>query len=201
MRLLRLLLPCALITGGATAAHAQEAAVGITPQAGYMFFGNHLEGPLGTSLRNAAGPMYGAQLALRIAEPVALIASGGYAGSDLQIGLPIVGGVDIASTSVWLADAGLELRLPTTGAVRPFVQGGVGIIRYEIETPILDIHATNPAFNAGVGVDLGIARGIGLRLLAKDYIGEFDFAEVTSFDIDGGLSHNFALTAGLRIGF
>lgn len=202
MRTLGFVLSLAILAGARAPVQAQEPAFGITPQVGYMFFGDHLEGPLGTSLRNAAGPLYGAQLSIRLADPVALIGSAGYASSNLQVGLPVLGGIDLASTSVWLADAGIELRLPLPGSVRPFIQAGAGVIHYAINTPIFGgIDATNPAFNAGLGLDVAFAPSIGLRVLAKDYVGEFDFADATGFDIDGGISHNVALTIGLRIGF
>src|SRR5687767_294598 len=34
----------------------------VTPYVGYMQFGNYVDGPLGTSVRNAGAPLYGVQL-------------------------------------------------------------------------------------------------------------------------------------------
>jgi hypothetical protein len=40
-----------------------------------------------------------------------------------------------------------------------------------------------------------------VRLLAKDYIGKFDFKDAIGVDVSGSTSHNFGLTAGLRFDF
>jgi hypothetical protein len=46
-----------------------------------------------------------------------------------------------------------------------------------------------------------MSRAVGLRLSAKDYMGKFDVREATSLDMNTPMAHNFAITAGLRIGF
>ena len=50
-------------------------------------------------------------------------------------------------------------------------------------------------------VDLGTSWGFGLRLMAKDYVGKFNFQDATSRDVQGQTSHNWALSAGLRFNF
>ena len=41
-----------------------------------------------------------------------------------------------------------------------------------------------------------------LRLMARDYIGKFNFQDATSLDIDaGGTTSNYALSAGIRLSF
>jgi hypothetical protein len=53
----------------------------------------------------------------------------------------------------------------------------------------------------GAGADVGLTRSIGLRLMAKDYVGRFDVREATTLDYEPGIAHNFAFSAGLKIAF
>ena len=85
--------------------------------------------------------------------------------------------------------------------VSPFLQGGVGAMRYEVESGFLNTTATNVTYNVGGGVDVQLTPNLGLRLMAKDYIGKFDFKEATSFDLNGKTTNNVALTVGLNLGF
>ena len=62
--------------------------------------------------------------------------------------------------------------------VSPFLQGGVGAMRYEVESGFLNTTATNVAYNVGGGVDVQLTPNLGLRLMAKDYIGKFDKSAV-----------------------
>jgi len=39
-----------------------------------------------------------------------------------------------------------------------------------------------------------------LQLMAKDYIGKFDVKEATGINVDAKTTHNWALSAGLRLG-
>lgn len=178
----------------------------ISPYAGYMVFGNFLNGPLGTSVSNAPGPLYGAQLGLSISPNVQLIGNVGYANSNLQAGVPIFGGVNVGTSSVLMYDAGLEYDFGSSKAgtlpFAPFIQGGVGAMQYNIDAAdILTTQATNFAGNVGLGADVSLGRGVALRLLAKDYIGKFNFQDATGLNFDGSTTHNFALTAGLRLDF
>jgi hypothetical protein len=38
-------------------------------------------------------------------------------------------------------------------------------------------------------------------LIAKDYIGKFNFQDATQLDVQGQTAHNWALSAGLRFNF
>ena len=177
----------------------------ITPYVGYMTFGNFASGPIGTRIANQATAVYGAELGIDISPNVALVGNIGYADSNIQVGLPIIGGISIADSKVLMYDGGVQLRLPATTALGaglvPFVQGGAGAIRYEIRTGPLTTKSTNFAFNAGGGLDLQLSRSLGIRAMAKDYIGKFDFKEATSLNLHGKTANNWAYSVGLNLGF
>jgi outer membrane protein with beta-barrel domain len=177
----------------------------ITPYVGYMVFGDYLKGPIGTSLTNAPGLIYGAQAGIAIAPNLSLIGNLGYTNSDLEVGIPILGGVSVGHSSMLIYDAGLEYSFgtPKAGAtpITPFVQGGVGAISYNIDESVIHTNATNFAGNVGVGADFAVANGLSLRVLAKDYIGRFNFQDATGLGISGETAHNFAFSAGLRLNF
>jgi hypothetical protein len=181
---------------------AQSIGLGITPYAGYMKFGNLVNGPLGTSVRAAGAPMYGAELQLGLVPGLALIGNVAYAKSDLEVGAPIVGGLSVGESSALMYDAGLRLRLPMSGVVgiSPFVQAGAGAMRQNLRLDPVATHATNFAYNVGGGVDLRLAPRLGMQLMVKDYIGKFDAREATSLDVDNRTTHNWAVSAGLRLG-
>ncbi len=46
-----------------------------------------------------------------------------------------------------------------------------------------------------------LSPNFGVRLMAKDYLGKFDFKEATSFDLNGKTTNNVALTLGVNFGF
>src|ERR1051326_1129511 len=143
MRSIRsLVVAASLIAGGTLGAQAPGSGtlLHITPYAGYMVFGDYLKGPLGTSLTNAPGLMYGTQVNLSIAPNLSLVGNVGYTATDIQIGLPFF--------------------------------GGIGGMHYNIDEDIISTTATNWAGNVGVGIDLPVSRGVALRLMAKDYIGQ-----------------------------
>ena len=177
----------------------------LTPYAGYMIFGDYLKGPLGTSISNAPGAIYGVQLGMKIYPNVSLIGNVGYSSSDVQAGIPFLGGYSIAHSSTLLYDGGLQLDLPLTTAsglaLKPFVQVGAGAMRYNISESIVSTTATNFAANFGAGADLALGQSMGLRLMAKDYVGKFDFHDATQLDVQGQTAHNWALSAGLRFNF
>ena len=74
-------------------------------------------------------------------------------------------------------------------------------IRYEVASGFLNTNATNVAYNLGGGVDVKLSPNFGVRLLAKDYLGKFDFKEATSFNLNGNMMNNVALTLGVHFGF
>lgn len=176
----------------------------ITPYGGYMVFGDILNGPLGTSLHSSASPVYGAQVNLPLGSELSVVGNLAYSQPNLQVGIPILGGVNVGQSNVWMYDAGLQLAAPVmTGqrAITPFVQAGVGGMHYNVQVEGINRTASNLAFNAGVGADLPIAQNIGLRIMAKDYIGKFDFNEATSIDYTAKNTNNIALSAGLKLDF
>src|SRR3954471_943460 len=185
-----------------TAPIASGTAFELTPYAGYMIFGDYLKGPLGTSISNAPGAIYGVQLGMKIYPNVSLIGNVGYSSSDVTAGVPFLGGYSIAHSSTLLYDGGIQLDLPITTAsglsLKPFAQAGVGAMRYNINESIVQTNATNFAGNIGLGADLALGNAIGLRFMAKDYFGKFDFHDATTLDVQGQMAQNWALTAGLR---
>jgi Outer membrane protein beta-barrel domain len=173
----------------------------VTPYVGYLTFGNYADGPIGTRISNESSAMYGVALGLDIAPNLALVGNIGYTDSNVRVGLPVIGGVNIADSKVLVYDAGLQLRLPSmrTGLV-PFVEAGAGAMRYEVRSGPLTTNATNFAGNIGAGIDLQLNRNIGVRGAVKDYIGKFDFREATTFELNSRVSHNVAFTLGLTLG-
>jgi opacity protein-like surface antigen len=175
----------------------------VSPYAGYMMFGKLFEGPIGTSISAGSGPLYGAQMSLTMAKNVAIYGNVGYSSSDLKVGIPILGGLNVGSSKALLYDGGVELKVPMQQAsmVTPFVQGGIGGIRYEVESGFLNTKATNVAYNVGGGVDVKLSPNFGVRLMAKDYLGKFDFKEATSLNLNGKTTNNVALSLGVNLGF
>lgn len=177
----------------------------ITPYAGYMMFGDYLKGPLGTTLTNAPGLVYGTQANLALGSNLSLYGNLGYTSTDIQIGVPFLGGISAGHSQMYLFDAGLEYDFSTgrSGSVpfTPFVQAGIGGMHYSIDEDIVSTTATNWAGNVGVGVDVPVARGVALRLMGKDYIGQFNFQDATGLGLTGQTANNFALTGGLRFDF
>src|SRR5689334_11518865 len=173
---------------------ASGTAFELTPYAGYMIFGDYLKGPLGTSVSNAPGAIYGVQLGMKIYPNVSLIGNIGYSSSDVTAGVPFLGGYSIAHSSTLLYDGGLQLDLPLTTAsgfaLKPFAQVGAGAMRYNISESIVNTSATNFAANFGVGADLALGQSMGLRLMAKDYVGKFDFHDATQLDVQSQTAHN-----------
>ena len=176
----------------------------ITHYAGYMKFGNLVNGPLGTSVRGAAGPVYGAEATVGITPGLALVGNLAYANSDLEVGLPVVGGLSFGKSSALLYDAALRLSVPLSAgagpSIRPFVQAGAGAMRQEIEVASIATHGTNFAYNLGAGVDVPLGQRLGLQLMAKDYIGKFDAREATAVDVESKTAHNWTVRAGVRLG-
>src|SRR5689334_22136616 len=123
-------LAAALLAAPAFAAFAQAPNSGtvlhVTPYVGYLVFGNYLSGPLGSTLSSRPSMLYGAQAGLSLSPQLSLVGNVGYTNTNMQVGLPIIGGVSFGTTSVLLYDADLEYNLGTAkeGATpfTPFIQ-------------------------------------------------------------------------------
>jgi hypothetical protein len=182
-------------------AQASATRIEITPYAGYMIFGDFVKGPLGTSLSNAGGALVGAQLGIALTPNVALVGNAARASGDINLGLPFIDGITLGSSSAWMFDGALQLSMPLSGrALTPFLQLGAGAMRHNVDVG-LSTDATNFVGTIGAGADFGLTRAIGLRLMAKDYIGRFDVREATTLDYQPDIAHNFGLSAGLKIAF
>jgi hypothetical protein len=177
----------------------------ITPYAGYMTFGNYLDGPLGTNVRGAAAPVGGAQLSVRLAPGIALVGNAAYSSGDLEVGLPILGGLDVGSRQSWLYDAGVELRMPASARsaapLVPFLQLGAGAITTRLGSAGMKTSSTNAAFNAGAGIDFSLGGTLGVRAMVKDYVGRFQSEEVAGMKVRSELGHNVAGSLGIRLSF
>ena len=177
----------------------------VTPYAGYLFSGDIVSGPLGSAIGAAPAPLVGTQIGMRISPNLTVIGNLATGSSDVKAGIPILGGVSVASSRVVLYDAGLQLDLPMATAsgtaFSPFVQGGVGGMRYDLSESFITTTSQNLAANVGIGADVAVGSGVGVRLMAKDYIGRFDFQEATSLDVNTNTTNNYALSVGVRFSF
>ncbi len=171
----------------------------VAPAAGYLVPGDIARGPLRTALRTADAAMFSATAALRIAGPASLYAGAAFSDSDLEVGIPIIGGVALTTARMLVLDGGIQLR--GSGANAPLVQLGVGSMRYRFATGPVDVTADNVVATAALGYDLALAPGFGIRLLAKDWVGRFDSSDAILIDAPGRTAHNIAFTAGLRFAF
>lgn len=193
----------------------RESTFSITPYAGYMFFGDLGDVSANTDLTQDDAFMFGAQGKVRMTSRWAVYGNAAYSKTNFQVeseagGTPVNVSGDIG---YFLGDVGLEYRLPfrfAGGSVGPFVQGGIGAVRYSPDVDDLsDENATtNVAFNAGVGIDFN-AGPVGLQLMLKDYVTSLDWNEVSETidnqddgDFDASkVANNLALTLGVRINF
>ncbi len=179
--------------------------VEVSPYVGYLLAGNIADGPLGTSLSSGSGTLYGAQVTVPVTRGIAVVGNFGYADGNLNVGLPVLGGVGIGDAKTWLFDAGLQLTAPSIvrrgGVLMPFLQVGAGGARHELEVATIRSNTTNFLWNIGAGADFEFVPGLGARILVKDYIGKFDVEEATGLSLDGQTKNNWAFSAGLKIAF
>jgi hypothetical protein len=201
-----------LVAVNADAQELSEARSGsffVGPYAGYMFFGDlwDFNGPTEQSLEDS--PMFGAQAGVNLTPSIALLGNLGYTKSAFTVENDASGGVQRISgdMGVFLYDAALQFRIPMNSTrISPLAQVGVGGIRYTLDSDDItgEPRSSNVAFNVGLGADIGLARGVALRLMAKDYITStgWDDIEEVDFDDDAAdnVAHNIGLTLGLRLG-
>lgn len=175
----------------------------LTPFAGYLITGDWYDGPVGTSIAATNAPTLGVQGGFPLSKGVSLVGNLAYATGDLRIGLPLLGGVNVGSANTWMYDVGLELGglAGRSTGIAPFVQGGIGGMTNDIKASVFETRASNVAYTAGVGVDLGISNGLVVRVQAKDWISRFNSEDAVGFRVNGNLAHNVALTAGVTLRF
>jgi hypothetical protein len=53
----------------------------------------------------------------------------------------------------------------------------------------------------GLGADVSVGRGVGVRVMAKDYIGRFDLQQATYLNVGTNTTQSFAFSAGVRLSF
>jgi len=171
---------------------------------GYMDMGHYVDGPLGTSVSGADAGLLGAQLTLPLSPNFALVANGAHSNSDLVFFVPAGGGPTIGNSEVWIFDGDLQLSAPFRGTgghwVNPFLQFGAGAMRYETQNTLGSASATNFAFNVGGGLDYYLSRQVGLRVLAKDYIGHWSTPSAGYYN-NGRYTDNFSIAAGFVVAF
>lgn len=185
------------------AQQGKEASIRLTPYVGYMSFGSLVSGPLGSRLTNGGGPAYGAQVSVPLSPAIGVYGNVAYSRPGLEVGLPIIGGISVGEGSVLMYDGGIQLTVPgrTPQQISPFVQAGIGGMKYSFDFSPIQLDATNLAYNVGIGADLPLGRNLGVRVLAKDYIGKFDASDVVGLDIETRTTHNWALSLGVTLGF
>lgn len=187
---------------------SSDEVVQFTPYVGYLTFGDFFSRRTGSSMTSDDAAVIGAQLGLKLAPNISFYGNVGYARSNTQVDVPLAESGAAANTNVWLYDGGLQFSVPTgpfgRGSVKPFFQVGAGAMHFDFDdgSPgVPSTSATNFAWNAGVGIDARISRSIGVRFMAKDYIGRFNLQDISGADIRAPVTQNFALSAGLRFGF
>ena len=139
-------------------------------------------------MRGAAGPVYGAEATLGITRGLALVGNVAYASSDLEVGLPVVGGLSFGKSSALLYDAALRLSLPLTGAgsagSAPSCRRARARCGRRSKSPPSRPSPPTSRTTSGAGVDVPLGSRLGLQLMAKDYIGKFDAREATALNVD-----------------
>lgn len=202
-----------LVAFNADAQEIPEARSGsffIGPYAGYMFFGDLFDfrGPTEQSLDD--GGFFGAQAGVNLTPSIALLGNLGYSKSAFTIENDATGTQRRVSgdLGVFLYDASLQFRVPMNSTrISPLAQVGVGAIKYTFDTDDLfgEPGSSDVAFNVGLGADVALARGVALRVMAKDYITSLSWDDIADVDfdddVDGNTAHNIGLTLGLRLGY
>lgn len=213
----KFIVSAALVAAIASPAAAQESVTGnkvsvfsITPYVGYVFFGDFFESAAGTEYTIDNSGIYGAEATLDIGRSVSVVGNFGYSKSNFEI----ESGTNEARTGpdlgFFLYDGSLRLRLPMGNRMAtfsPYVQGGVGAMRYTPDTDDFNggNATTNVAYNVAVGATWKVM-GVGLRGEVKDYITSLDFKNASNANDfndlqDATIAHNWAVSLGLTFAF
>ena len=200
--------PQSLSTGG-------QSTFSLTPYAGYMWFGDLAEYSNAGELTNDDSWIVGAQGKVRMTSRWSVLGNLAYSKTKFQVEDLPAQGVELpvsGEIGYWLMDADLQYQLPFSmrnGTISPFVQGGIGAVRYTAEADDFDSESrTDLAFNGGVGLDIE-SGPVGFQIMLKDYVTSLDWDDFNAFrgqvqddEIDRSrVAHNLALTAGLKINF
>lgn len=179
----------------------------VTVYGGYMDMGHYVDGPLGTSESGGDAGLLGAQLTIPLSPNLAIVGNAAHANSTLVFDVPAGGGPTIGNSEVWLFDGDLQLSAPFRGSqghwINPFLQLGAGAMRYETQNTDGSASSTNFAFNVGGGLDYYLSRSVGIRVLAKDYIGHWStpYSGYSYGYYNGGrYTNNMSISAGLLFG-
>jgi hypothetical protein len=179
----------------------------IAPYVGYMNFGDYFESANNVEFSNENGALYGAQAQLDLGRYISLTGNFGYSSSKFTFENYYGAGqnLNVNDVGVWLYDGGIQLRMPlpqnASSGISPFVQAGAGAIRWSSDNDdITSQSSTNAAFNFGGGIDWQLGK-LGIRLMAKDYVTSLDWSDFGNVELDDTQAHNWALTAGFKIGF
>ncbi len=175
----------------------------LTGYAGYLFTSNFANGPFGTGIGSANGAVYGGQIGLPLSPNASLVGGVAYSTADLQLKQSYLGGATVGTSTSWIYEGDLQLRATkqTQGLLMgfsPLLQVGAGAIHRKIDGYGLYDTATDFAINGGVGVDFEVSQGIGLRVMAKDYIGKASF---NSNLAGSNTLNNFTLDEGVKLSF
>ena len=212
-----------IIAAPALAQQAPESAItgrqstfSVTPYAGYMFFGNLADLSANSRLTNDDNFIVGAQAKVRMNSRWSVVGNAAWSKTAFraETSTGSTGSNVSGDIGYWLADGGLQYQLPfafRNGAVSPFIQGGVGAVRYSAEASSPsggEGSSTNVQFNAGAGLDIDVGP-VGLQLMVKDYVTSFDWnkvrdvsSQIQNDNLDRSrVANNIAVTAGLRINF
>src|SRR5688572_22783603 len=84
----------ALVMGAAPVAAQGRPTASLTPYVGYLAAGSIANGPFGFEIGNAGAPVYGVQLGINLHKNFAIVGNVGYADSQLEAGLPVLGGLN-----------------------------------------------------------------------------------------------------------
>lgn len=183
------------------------------PYAGYMIFGDLYETSNNVEYSNENGGFYGVQAGFSVSPNFSILGNLGYTKSKFTAeNVPSATGPTTQNLSgdigVWFYDANLQFRLPFMQAnswIAPLAQVGAGAVRYTQDYNNFNSDAqTDVAFNFGIGGDIQFAQAVGLRIMAKDYITSLNWSNDNTIRSDifsGQTAHNWAITAGLNIGF